>query len=94
MPENQINGGSIKAIAKDVAEGLVFINPQLLKRFSMENYKDLYLFLRKTQKEVRGQSFPTTDIPAIRKRNMRLQRLTQAVTVVEYSAKEKRISLV
>jgi hypothetical protein len=94
MPENQLNGRSLSVIAKDIAEGFVAINPQFLKRFNAENYKELYQFLRKAQKEARGQSFPIHDILAIRKRNVRLQRLHQAVTIVEYSAREKRIPLI
>jgi len=94
MLENQLNGRSLSVIAKDVAEGFVAINPQFLKRFNAENYKELYQFLRKVQKEARGQSFPTHDVLAIRKRNVRLQRLHQAVTIVEYSAREKRIPLI
>jgi len=94
MPENQLNGRSLSVIAKDVSEGFVSVNPQLLKRLNTENYKDLLQFLRKTQKEIRGQSFPTNDILSIRKRNVRLQRLHQAITVIEYSAREKRIPLI
>ncbi|MBI3358578.1 MAG: hypothetical protein HY037_03185 [Nitrospirae bacterium] len=93
MPENQLNGRSLSVIAKDIAEGFVTMNPQLLKRFSAENYKELHQFLRKSQKDIRGQNFPTKDVLAIRKRNVRLQRLHQAVTIVEYSAREKRIPL-
>ncbi|MEK7286215.1 MAG: hypothetical protein AAB035_02830 [Nitrospirota bacterium] len=93
MPENQINGRSLAAIAKDVAEGFVTFNPQFLKRFNADNYKTLRQFLQKTQKEIRAEIFPTNDILSIRKRNIRLQRLHQAVTVVEYSAREKKIPL-
>ncbi len=94
MPENQLNGRSLSVIAKDVAEGFVTVNPQLLKRFSGENYKEMLQFLKKTQKDIRGQSFPTNDTLSIRKRNIRLQRLHQAVTVIEFSAREKRIPLI
>ncbi len=94
MPENQVNGRSVTAIAKDILDGFAVMNPQVLKKFSPDNYKDLYRALRKSQRDVRAQSFPTADILAIRKRNLHLQRLTQAVTVVEFSAKEKRLSLV
>jgi len=93
MPENQFNGRSLTAIAKDVAEGYVFINPHFLKRMSPDNLKDLFHHLRKTQKELRAQAFPTSDILAIRKRNVRLQRLYQATMIIEFSAKGKRISL-
>jgi preprotein translocase subunit SecA len=94
MPENQLNGRSLSVIAKDVAEGFVSVNPQLLKRFTADNYKELLQFLRKSQKDIRSQSFPTNDTLSIRKRNVRLQRLHQAVTVIEYSAREKRIPLI
>jgi len=94
MAENQFNGRSLTAIAKDVAEGYVFINPHFLKRMSSENYKDLYHHLRKTLADLRAESFPTSDTHAIRKRNIRLQRLHQATTIVEFAAKSKRISLV
>lgn len=93
MPENQLNGRSLSVIAKDIAEGFVSVNPQLLKKFTADNYKELLQFLRKAQKDVRGQCFPTNDILSIRKRNVRLQRLHQSVTVIEYSAREKRIPL-
>ncbi|MEK7747639.1 MAG: hypothetical protein AAB300_00985 [Nitrospirota bacterium] len=93
MAENQINGRSLSAIAKDVAEGFVTLNPQFLKRFNQDNYKTLHQFLRKTQKEIRAEIFPTNDTLLIRKRNTRLQRLHQAVTVIEYSAREKRVPL-
>jgi len=94
MPENPLNGRSLSVIAKDVAEGFVTVNPQLLKRFTADNYKEMLQFLRKTQKEIRGQSFPTNDILSIRKRNVRLQRLHQAITVIEYFARERRIPLI
>jgi hypothetical protein len=93
MPENQFNGRSLTALAKDVAEGFVVINPSLLKRIGSERLKDLYQYLRRTQRDLRAKTFPTADILAIRKRNTRLQRLHQATTVVEFSAKEKRIPL-
>jgi hypothetical protein len=93
MAENQVNGRSLTAIAKDIADGFVTMNPQFLKRFSAENYKDLHQCLRKGQKEIRAEVFPTNDTLSIRKRNIRLQRLHQAVTVVEYSAREKRFAL-
>jgi len=93
MAEGQINGRSLAVIAKDVAEGLISINAYTLKRFDPGHYKTFYFHLQKVLKELRGQSFPSNDTLAIRKRNMQLQRLHQARTVVEYAAKEQRIAL-
>ena len=93
MPEAQIQGKSHTAIAKDIAEGYNTLNPILLKKFDQEAFKNLHQVLKKLQKEIRGEKFPLHDVGGIRKRNMKLQRLHQAIMVLEYSAREKRILL-
>ncbi len=93
MAEGQIQGKSVIAVAKDIAEGYMVLNPLVLKRFEKEMYKALHQQLRKVQREVRSESFPTHDILGIRRRNTRLQRLYTALTVLEHAAKEKRIPL-
>jgi hypothetical protein len=93
MGQSQIQGKSLTAITKDIAEGYNSLNPILLKKFDPEAFKDLHQALRKLQKVVRGEKFPLHDIEGIRKRNTKLQRLHQAITILEYAAKEKRILL-
>ena len=93
MAEGQIQGKSIIAIAKDVAEGFFVLNPLTLKKFEAPTYKALYHQLKKTQTEARSESFPSHDTGAIRSRNMKLQRLHTALMVLEHAAKEKRIPL-
>ena len=93
MPQSQIQGKSLTAIAKDIAEGYNSLNPTMLKKFDQEAFKNLYQALKKLQKEIRGEKFPLHDIEGIRKRNTRLQRLHQALMVLEYTAKEKKILL-
>lgn len=92
--EGQIQGKSIVAIAKDVAEGFFILNPLTLKKFEAPTYKALHQQLRKTQTEVRSESFPSHDASGIRNRNMRLQRLHTALMILEHSAKEKRIPII
>jgi hypothetical protein len=93
MADNQVQGKSIIAIAKDIAEGFALLNPILLKRFEEGTYKILYRQLKKTQTETRSESFPTHDTLGIRRRNMKLQRLHTALMILEHAAKEKRILL-
>lgn len=90
---DQIQGKSIAAIAKDIAEGFALLNPLFLKRFEQETYKILYHQLKKVQTATRSESFPTHDTLGIRKRNTRLQRLHTALMILEHAAKEKRIPL-
>lgn len=93
MAESQIQGKSASAVANGVADGLIYINPLTLKKFDGEAFRALYQHLRKIQREARMESFPEHDAARIRNRNMRLQRLHTAITVLEHSARERRISL-
>ncbi len=93
MADNQVQGKSITAIAKDIAEGFALLNPLMLKRFEEGTYKNLHHQLRKIQTETRSESFPTHDTLGIRRRNTRLQRLHTALMILEHAAKEKRIPL-
>jgi hypothetical protein len=89
-----VRGKSTKAITVDVAEGYVAVNPLFLKSFDPDSLKDFYHQLDKTQKELRAERFPTSDVQAIRMRNLKLQRLYSAQMVIRNFARERRISLI
>lgn len=89
-----IRGKSLKAIAYDIAEGYVVVNPIFLKPLDDDSLKGLYHELMKTQTEIRGEKFPYSDPQAIRRRNTRLQRLYSASMVVKNFARERRIILI
>lgn len=87
-------GKSLKALTYDVSEGFAAINPIFLKAMDPESLRDFYKELSKTQMQIRASKFPTHDIPAIRTRNLRLQRLYSATIVVRNFARERKIQLV
>jgi hypothetical protein len=93
MAEQQFRGKSLSAIAKDVADGFIVFNPLVLKSLDASAYRELLHQLKKAQQTARAAKFPTNDIDGIRKRNMRLQRLHQALTILEHEARERRFSL-
>jgi hypothetical protein len=93
MSSSQFRGKSVIAIAKDITEGFFTINPLTLKKFDPAGYKILHQQLKKAQMTVRNEKFPLHDIPRIRSRNMRLQRLHQALIILEHSAKERKVIL-
>ena len=93
MSGAQVEGKGLKAFAIEVADGFMFINPLVLKSFALETYKDIYQHLTKIQREIRSEPFPTNDIPKIRSRNIRLQRLNTAIMVLQHSAKIKKVLL-
>ena len=86
-------GRNVKAIASDIAEGYVVVNPIFLKPFDNESLKKLYESMLRKQNEIRIQPFPYGDVELIRKRNMRLQRVYAAIILIRNYAREKKIIL-
>jgi len=86
-------GRNVKAIAADIAEGYVVVNPIFLKPFDNESLKKFYESMLRKQNEIRIQPFPYGDVELIRKRNMRLQRVYAAIILIRNYAREKRIIL-
>jgi hypothetical protein len=88
-----IRGKNLKATVYDISEGFTPVNPLFLKGLDEETLKGLYREMQKVQTEVRSEKFPHGDMPAIRMRNMRLQRLHSAAMVVRTFAKTRKIIL-
>jgi hypothetical protein len=93
MSGMQIEGKGVRAFAMEIADGFKFINPLVLKNFEPETYKAIYQHLTKIQREIRSEPFPVHEVPKIRSRNIRLQRLNTAMMVLQHSAKSKKVSL-
>jgi len=89
-----IRGKSLKAIAYDIAEGYVVVNPLFLKPLDNESLKGLHKELSMVQVVIRSEKFPTGDIQAIRGRNTRLQRLNAALMILRNFARERKIILI
>jgi hypothetical protein len=89
-----IRGKSFEAIAKDISDGYITVNPIFLKSLDNDALKGLFQAIQKVQAIIRGEKFPYNDIDAIRIRNMRLQRLHLALVVIKNFAKERKIILV
>ncbi len=93
MAESGFRGKSMKAVAVDVAEGYVSVNPLFLKKFDKDMVKELYENLNKSLTSTRNEKIDLTDQSALRVRNMKLQRLHNAMIILRNIAREKRIPL-
>jgi hypothetical protein len=93
MAESGFKGKSMKAVAVDVAEGLITVNPLFLKKFDNEMVKSLNEHLSRTMTAVRNEQVLFNDVPAMRKRSLKLQRLNNAIIILKNVAREKRIPL-
>ena len=88
-----IGGKSMRQVAVDVIEGYQSINPIFLKKFEKDMIKDLYEQLNKAMTGVRNLPVQFNDQLAMRQKNMKLQRLHNAIIIVRNHAREKRIPL-
>ncbi len=86
-----LRGKGLVAIAKDIAEGYVTVNPIFLKPLDAETLKALYQQIMRVQIEARGEKFPFGQVLAIRSRNIKLQRLHSALIILKNFAKERGI---
>jgi hypothetical protein len=93
MAESGFKGKSMKAVAADVAEGYVSVNPLFLKKFDKDMIKDLYDNLNKALTGTRNEKIDLSDQPSLRMRNLKLQRLHNAMIILRNIAREKRIPL-
>ncbi len=89
-----IRGKSLKAVAFDIADGYVVVNPLFLKALDKESLQGLYQEIMKAQIGVRSDKFPHGDPQAIRWRNTRLQRLNSALMILKNFARERKIMLI
>ncbi len=74
---------SLKVIASDISEGFITVNPIFLKKLKENEIKELQEVLLKTERQIRAEPFPFNDTLQIRKRNMKLQRISQAMVVIK-----------
>ncbi|HEY6010774.1 MAG TPA: hypothetical protein VIX18_04830 [Nitrospirota bacterium] len=93
MAESGFRGKSMRVVAVDVAEGFVSVNPLFLKKFDKDMVKELYDHLNKALTGTRNDKIDLTDQVALRTRNMKLQRLHNAMIIIRNVAREKRIPL-
>ena len=90
-PLSSPRGKSFKAIARDISEGYISVNPIFLKPFETEDLKGLYSEIEKCLSEIRAEKFPHGETTAIRTRNLRLQRLYGAAMVIRNFARARRV---
>jgi hypothetical protein len=91
--EGGFRGKSMKAVAVDVAEGYVTVNPLFVKKFDKDMVKTLFEHLNKVMTGIRNEKVAFNDSVALRTRNMKLQRLHNAVIVLRNIARERRFPL-
>lgn len=94
MPVSSIRGKSLKAMAYDIADGYVTVNPLFLKPLDIDSLTGLYHEIMQVQISIRGEKVDLSDQPSLRMRNVRLQRLYSSLMIIKNFARERRIVMV
>lgn len=84
---------SPKALTKDIADGFFDLTALILKKYTPAEIKTIHVNIHLLLREIRGEGIPSEDIPAIRRRNLRIQRLNQALLVLQTYCRKHRIPL-
>lgn len=77
--------------ARDIGEGFDSLTPVSLKRYTPADLKTIYTSLQQVLRDARGEAPTPGDAEAIRKKNLRLQRLNQAIVALGNYCREHRI---
>jgi hypothetical protein len=83
-------GGSAYAMSHDIAEGLILINANSLKKFTPGELKQLQFELDRVQKEARAEQPAGDDTQAIQKRGRKLSRVSAAMQMINSSLMSRR----
>jgi hypothetical protein len=75
-------GGSAYAMAKDIAEGYLLVTERTYLRLLPAELDQLAFEMERAMRDIRADQPAIDDLPAVKIRNRKLQRLTGAVTML------------
>jgi hypothetical protein len=75
-------GGSAYGMSRDVVEGQILLNTNVLKKLTEPELRQLAFELDKLQKECRSEQPAGDDTQAIQKRGRKLSRITAALNMI------------
>ncbi len=79
-------GGSAYNMVRDIADGFVLVSERTFRNFTARDIMDFGMEAEKLLREVRAAQPSLSDTEAIQKRQRRMQRLRQAMTLASASA--------
>ena len=74
-------GGSAYNMVRELADGFIIITERTFKTYKPQELTDFQMEAERYLRDVRGAQAPPGEQEAIQKRQRRLQRLQQAITV-------------
>ena len=75
-------GGSAYNMVRDLAEGFIIVTERTFKQYKPQDLTDFQMEAEKYLREVRANQVAVTDVEATQKRQRKMQRLQQSITIV------------
>ncbi len=85
--------GNPLVIAREIGDGFRSLTPATLKRYTPADLKVINNSLQQVLRDTRGEVPPPDDAEATRKKNLRMQRLNQAILLLANHCRQHRIAL-
>ena len=83
-------GGSAYTMVRDVAEGYIIATELTFKKFRPDDFTSFLFEADKLLREFRGTVVPVGDVEGTQKRQRRMQRLQQAMTIAHSTRSRQR----
>ena len=83
--------GNPKVLAQDIADAFGNFTTSSLKKYTPKELKIIKENLLIVQRDIRSEWIELGDILAVKKKNMKLQRISQALTILNTYCKKHRI---
>ena len=83
-------GGSAAAMASQIAEGFILLNPNTLRGYAPADLVSLRMEIERLQRDTRAITPPADDAQANQARNRKITRLSSALQVVSAKMMSKR----
>ncbi|MFQ5657440.1 MAG: hypothetical protein ACE5G5_07875 [Candidatus Methylomirabilales bacterium] len=85
--------GNPLSMAREIGDGFHSLNPARLKKYTPADLKVINNSLQQVLRDVRGEVAPAGDADVIRKKNLRIQRLNQAIMMLANYCRQQRIPI-
>jgi hypothetical protein len=85
--------GNPLIIAREIGEGFHSLTQATLKKYTPADLKIINNGLQQVLRDARGEVTPPGDAEAVRKKNLRIQRLNQAIMMLANYCRQHRVPL-
>ncbi len=80
-------GGSAYNMVRDIADGFILVSERTFRSYKPREITDFTLEAERLLREVRSDQPPLSDTEAVQRRQRRIQRLQQAMTIANARAR-------